>query len=244
MIGIKKVQVVPLDENYAKVIDSFNTQDDKTKNAPSINAVEGKLEELHDDINSDIIDTNNNVTALSNSAMLKDKFAVLYGYITMPEANASLTQGNTTISLPSGFTMHNSAVISLMGWRTSLSTPYYTTTMQDTAQAQALGVNNLSCRLGETDITVWASKTATSQASYTVRVRIVLMKTDFDDISDYELGDINMDGEVTQDDYTLLQNYLNGSGSLTGKQFKLADMNEDGILNSGDLLLLQQKINS
>lgn len=40
MIGIKKVEVQPLDINYGKIIDSFSTTDDKTKNAPSLNAVE------------------------------------------------------------------------------------------------------------------------------------------------------------------------------------------------------------
>lgn len=40
MISIKKVQVVPLDINYGKIIDSFNTTDNKQTNAPSINAVE------------------------------------------------------------------------------------------------------------------------------------------------------------------------------------------------------------
>lgn len=39
MIGIKKVQVVPLDYNEGKIIDSFNTTDDTTKNAPSSRAV-------------------------------------------------------------------------------------------------------------------------------------------------------------------------------------------------------------
>lgn len=40
MISIKKVEVQPLDINYGKIIDSFNTTDDKTKNSPSLNAVE------------------------------------------------------------------------------------------------------------------------------------------------------------------------------------------------------------
>ena len=43
MITIKKVQVEPLDINYGKIINSFNTSDDKTRNAPSINAVENGL---------------------------------------------------------------------------------------------------------------------------------------------------------------------------------------------------------
>lgn len=40
MKRIKKVAVSPLPVNEAKVIDSFSTTDDKTINAPSINAVE------------------------------------------------------------------------------------------------------------------------------------------------------------------------------------------------------------
>lgn len=40
MRAIKKVEVVPLDVNYGKIIDSFDTTDVKTRNAPSINAVE------------------------------------------------------------------------------------------------------------------------------------------------------------------------------------------------------------
>ena len=40
MRAIKKVEVVPLDVNYGKIIDSFDTTDNKSNNAPSINAVE------------------------------------------------------------------------------------------------------------------------------------------------------------------------------------------------------------
>lgn len=172
MIGIKKVEVVSLD-NYGKIINSFNTTDDKTTNAPSINAVEEKLT----DINSDISDINSDLTNLNNNAVVKGDFAVLTGSIVMPEANASSTQGTTTINLPTGFTGDNSAVISLMGRRTSLTTPYYTTPMHyENSQAQTLGAGGLFCRMGESDIMVGAFKSSTTQASYTINFRIVLMK--------------------------------------------------------------------
>ena len=165
MIGIKKVEVVPLD-NYGKIINSFNTTDDKTTNAPSINAVEEKLNDINDDL-----------TTLNNNAVVKGDFAVLTGSIVMPEANASSTQGTTTINLPTDFTGDNSAVISLMGRRTSLTTPYYTTPMHyENSQAQTLGAGGLFCRMGESDIMVGAFKSSTTQASYTINFRIVLMK--------------------------------------------------------------------
>lgn len=41
---IKKVAVTPVTPNTGDIIDSFNTQDDKHTNAPSINAVEDYVE--------------------------------------------------------------------------------------------------------------------------------------------------------------------------------------------------------
>lgn len=45
MIAIKKIEVTPLDYNEGKIIDSFNTTDDKTKNAPSLRAVKEYVDE-------------------------------------------------------------------------------------------------------------------------------------------------------------------------------------------------------
>ena len=47
MLKIKKVQVVPLDENYAKIIDSASTSDDKTKNAYSMRVVDSLLSNVY-----------------------------------------------------------------------------------------------------------------------------------------------------------------------------------------------------
>jgi len=75
-----------------------------------------------------------------------------------------------------------------------------------------------------------------------VYYKLVLMKID-PDISSYELGDVNMDGEVKQADYDLVNAFLQGTGTLTDKQFKLADMNSDGKIDAMDTYLLIQKIN-
>ena len=62
------------------------------------------------------------------------------------------------------------------------------------------------------------------------------------DISDYESGDVNMDGEITQEDLTLIQSYILGTETLTGKQFKLADMNEDSIVDTADYIILKRQL--
>ena len=45
MIAIKKIEVTPLDYNEGKIIDSFNTTDDKTKNEPSLRVVKEYVDE-------------------------------------------------------------------------------------------------------------------------------------------------------------------------------------------------------
>lgn len=119
MIGIKKVQVVPLDENYGKIIDSLNpATDDKTKNAPSIHAVNNALSDIYTktevdtaietnttSIMSDVADDYLLKTDASSTYKLKGDFAVLTG---------SLSSGSATINYPTGFTKDNCVVISTM----------------------------------------------------------------------------------------------------------------------------------
>jgi hypothetical protein len=59
----------------------------------------------------------------------------------------------------------------------------------------------------------------------------------------YQLGDINGDGVINQDDLDLLSNYILGYEGLSEKQKVLADINKDGILNTADTLKLSQYIN-
>lgn len=59
MLTIKKVQVVPLDENYGKIIDSFDTADDQTKNAPSARATKDYIDDYASTLDTKIVNTIN-----------------------------------------------------------------------------------------------------------------------------------------------------------------------------------------
>ena len=62
-------------------------------------------------------------------------------------------------------------------------------------------------------------------------------------ITDYILyGDVNEDGEITEEDSTLLSNYLNNNIKISDQALKNADINGDGKVNVIDLGLLQMYI--
>ena len=62
-------------------------------------------------------------------------------------------------------------------------------------------------------------------------------------IKDYILyGDVNEDGEITEEDATLLSNYLNNNTKISDQALKNADVNGDGKVNIIDLGLLQMYI--
>ncbi len=56
------------------------------------------------------------------------------------------------------------------------------------------------------------------------------------------LGDVNLDGRLTQDDYTLLENYVSESIKFVDAQLKRADFNNDGKIAEDDVSLLTQYI--
>ena len=62
-------------------------------------------------------------------------------------------------------------------------------------------------------------------------------------IKDYILyGDVNEDGVITEEDATLLSNYLNNNTKISDQALKNADVNGDGKVNITDLGLLQMYI--
>lgn len=77
---IKKVAATPVPPNTGDIIDSFSTSDDKHTNAPSLNAVETKLQDYK--INGD--------------------FAIITGTITLTNGSGLLT-----LNYPEGFTASN-----------------------------------------------------------------------------------------------------------------------------------------
>ena len=55
-------------------------------------------------------------------------------------------------------------------------------------------------------------------------------------------GDVNEDGEITEEDSTLLSNYLNNNTKISDQALKNSDVNGDGKINIIDLGLLQMYI--
>lgn len=58
----------------------------------------------------------------------------------------------------------------------------------------------------------------------------------------YEIGDIDLSGEINVLDTTALQLYVSKNGDLTDAQLKLADLDGDGKIDVGDVTALQRII--
>ncbi len=61
-------------------------------------------------------------------------------------------------------------------------------------------------------------------------------------MAEYELGDTNLDGNITVADLVVLSRYLLGYDSITKMQFILADMNEDQSADVFDLICLRKEL--
>ncbi len=61
---------------------------------------------------------------------------------------------------------------------------------------------------------------------------------------DYRLGDVNMDGDINNNDVRLIVTYISSNDGLTSRQFELADMNGDGIVNLVDARVLTNMISN
>ena len=162
MIGIKKVEVQPLDINYGKIIDSFSTTDDKTKNAPSINAVENYV---------------------ASTSFPNEKIAVINEEVTIPANEGVYTH---YINFPTGFTKHNSVILSTM---TNTGTPdSATVSWTPTELFTFISSNNLihmyEFSLGDiinqqpTKITLDISRNNVPTTDVTKYFKIVLMRID------------------------------------------------------------------
>lgn len=184
-----------------------------------------------------------------------DNFVTITGGLQIVKsASSNILQGNTTINFPDGFTKDNCVVISIgldVDPKNSEADHQYafgTESSEGSASAYAVGSIGRSVLFrndGTMQLRIFFDYdvSMTSEVTKLFYYKIVLMKLPDVDISNYEMGDINMDGVVNSDDMTLLQNYLNYNVAFTDKQFKLADMDGNGILDSMDMYLLQQKIN-
>lgn len=92
MIGIKKVEVTPVDVNYGKIINSDSTTDDKTKNTYSMQVIDNKIEQ--------------------SQISLADY---------MTEVIINGTGSTVTENLPNGWTYDECSIISVMRNQTGVS---------------------------------------------------------------------------------------------------------------------------
>lgn len=174
------------------------------------------------------------------NVITNDNFAVIMGSITATtEEGAEDFTAHTNVNYPAGFSKDNCIVLAIgtnYDNNDSYTYSFGTLASADSPTALVRAAIGKSATLREDNIqlSIYFNYNASASAStHIYPYKLVLMKI-IPDISGYELGDVNMNGSITQDDLTLVNNYLLHTGTLTDKQFKLADMNNDGIINSAD----------
>ena len=72
---------------------------------------------------------------------------------------------------------------------------------------------------------------------------MVLMLCPVTAFAEHIIGDVNLDGEVTVTDATMLQKYLEGQIDFNNVQLAVADYNGDGVVNYKDLIALRSDLN-
>lgn len=173
----------------------------------------------------------------TTDVVVKDNIVCINGSFTILTSESS-KEGY--IDFPSGFDATNCVVLSFM---LGSNLNGYSLWMPTEALKGDFGYEFIHYENADDSFFYSYTPSQALTENETWHIKTVLMKID-PDVSDYELGDINMDGEINQDDLTLLYNYLQGTQTLTDEQFKLADMNEDGKLAYTDYTALYNKINN
>ena len=190
----------------------------------------------------------NSETVIGNRVIYDEEFVTLIGSFDVAVEQGATSLFHThNIPYPEGFTVNNTVVIAigiknndqqLFSYSFGTLSESNASGMVSSSFGKAVILNSDNMQL-KCLFDYGASHQA---ANYTYGYKIVLKKID-PDVSSFELGDMNMDGQVTQADLDLMHAFLLGTQTITDKQFKLGDMNGDGVINSGDSYLLARKIN-
>lgn len=166
----------------------------------------------------------------------KDDIAIIYGKLTLNNGAA-----NHNIDYPVGFNKDNCVVLTFMANNTTNNHWGYgyieiSAGYTGGAIGHRVTLQNDNISVGINNPMDGEHNNGTGAFDY----KIVLMKLPVIDITGMYKGDLNEDGQVTAEDKTLVDAFLQETGALTGKQFKLADVNRDGVVDSGDLLKIQR----
>lgn len=188
----------------------------------------------------------NSKTVIGDKVVYNDKFKVLIGSITL-EASDGTTPKRTSVRIdfPAGFNAENCVVIGAMtgnvnvnwgtGWNYESSYSSLDVFDKIFPISVSLYGNNMSENLrNKININV-VSKMTSAQ---TINYKIILMKTE-PDVANYQPGDVDMNGEITANDYELVRSYLMSQSALTSEQFKLADVNNNGDVDASDYQIIK-----
>lgn len=183
------------------------------------------------------------VIIIGSRPVYNENFAIVKGTIITPEANSGNWFGETQINYPEGFTQNNCIVISIMS--TLLGNDNWKTPGASGRAVEATGGNYSSTAiLGDDNITARVFKISDGEGTKRIEIKIVLMKLPTGNDAPL-LGDVNLDGEITEADKILIPDFIVNGGALTFDQYANADCdpNRDGKINSGDTLQIEKYLN-
>lgn len=179
--------------------------------------------------------------AIGNRVVYDDKFVTLNGKFTV-----TVNEGDTfmyaqqNINYPTGFNKNNCVVLACGVHNTNYSNKglcFGTLSSEMFSASVVKDAYGKSVQLLDDNInlSVYMNYNAShAYQSYPMEYKITLMKIE-PDVSGYTQGDVNMDGQVTMEDATLLQDYIGGRAVLTDKQIKLGDMDNNGVITLTDV---------
>lgn len=166
----------------------------------------------------------------------KDDIVIIHGKLSL---NNGAAQHN--ISYPAGFNKDNCVVLTFMA--NNIENNHWGYGYIEKSIGYVGGVIGHGVILRENDITVSINNPtdgAHTSGTNTYNYKIVLMKLPTYNLTGMYKGDVNEDGQVTTADANIVNDYTNGDGSLTEKQYRLADINPiNGIVDKNDVLKIQ-----
>lgn len=164
----------------------------------------------------------------------KDDFAVIVGNLKNRIFEEGVTSVAMSVDYPQGFSWDNCVVVSTEVNSSSSLLPH--------CYEMNNGLDHIYCQHSDDKFLFWIEHDTAQKDWSDYTYRIVLMKYEVSD-SEYTLGDVNGDGQITQEDADLALAASVGNAALTAEQFKAADINKDGVVDTIDAAKIQKYVN-
>lgn len=178
----------------------------------------------------------------SSEYFLRDNIVVLRGIKQLQASSSAGEYVDTAwqIDYPTGFNKDNTIVLAYQGsLNDNYEGAYGENPFVSGAQLSASIPRCISLKADKISIHAFHSSNNTQQYKY----KIVLMKiSEYVEGVNYILGDVNEDEAITEEDSTLVQNYIMGETVLTEKQFRAADIDKDGSVDATDYMAIKNMI--